>query len=301
MVVEAHDAAGDDDVDPWNVALRHIFTFYSDCCHRQDQRTMDLTQFYTFAKDVPNIVCGRISQGDLGVVFSAGQGLQCRLKYPQFLEALVWLAAKKFVNDEPHMAYCRLLTEHVFCVDCAPLNVRSDARSLFLARRAERERAERERGHGGHGGHGGRQDDGSRGYGGATADARRQRLGHNSTESLRLDYSCTSPTATAGTTREQAFRVLRRTNSRIRIGTNATPTSILAPSQIPTPTPTPAPTPKTNTNTHTNTSTIAWMSTTPEAATRAHHTRSRRTSPTTRVSATTLSAAALHRYDGQNS
>ena len=189
MVVEAHDAAGDDDVDPWNVALRHIFTFYSDCCHRQDQRTMDLTQFYTFAKDVPNIVCGRISQGDLGVVFSAGQGLQCRLKYPQFLEALVWLAAKKFVNDEPHMAYCRLLTEHVFCVDCAPLNVRSDARSLFLARRAERERAERERGHGGHGGHGGRQDDGSRGYGGATADARRQRLGHNSTESLRLDYS----------------------------------------------------------------------------------------------------------------
>ena len=159
VVVEAHDAAGDDDVDPWNVALRHIFTFYSDCCHRQDQRTMDLTQFYTFAKDVPNIVCGRISQGDLGIVFSAGQGLQCRLKYPQFLEALVWLAAKKFVNDEPHMAYCRLLTEHVFCVDCAPLNVRSDARSLFLARRAERERAERERGHGGHGGHGG-QDDG---------------------------------------------------------------------------------------------------------------------------------------------
>ena len=186
VVVEAHDAARGDDVDPWNRALRQIFTFYAGGGHLHDERTMDLTQFYTFAKDVPNIVCGRISQGDLGVVFSAGQGLQCRLRYPQFLESLVWLAAKKFVNDEPHMAYCRLLTEHVFCVDCAPLNVRSDARSLFLARREERERGG---GHGGgHGGQGG-QGGGSRDYGGATADSRRQRLGHDSKESLRLDYS----------------------------------------------------------------------------------------------------------------
>jgi hypothetical protein len=83
--------------------------------HVEVDNMLDCASFSKMCKDAPGLASKTLTRYEFDLIFakSKPQGGR-RLDFEHFLSALLGLAKRKYPDDEPTMAFSKLLTNHLF-------------------------------------------------------------------------------------------------------------------------------------------------------------------------------------------
>ncbi|ETW07576.1 hypothetical protein H310_02060 [Aphanomyces invadans] len=113
------------------VIVKHVFHVYADVAtHRVSN-----SNFRRLTMDAPNLLTSWFGLVDVDLAYAQARGHSCRrLDVTQFVEALVFLAWRKYPEEAEQNAFLRLLNESIYLLPVAPKSAHARAAEFAVAR-----------------------------------------------------------------------------------------------------------------------------------------------------------------------